>query len=314
MVSIRKLGAIAGGAIAVVTGLVIWFGPWYGSGGPRLATESAVRAREGKNSLPILVLLDPGTIVESAIPEGWSHSVIKSVTYLASGDTNTLPSFAKDSATKFRTVILADVRRDSPEDRYHLVRIGAGLGTLHDGKDTIIDSDTLQTQGIELSTLDRMVLGRAERALGRSRITARTSTFVLYDTFVELADAQGKHRSILLRYAMLVDPATGGLRTVYWPVAEHAADRTVPETMSLLPSNCIFRCGVHVAAKRVIGNLASSWGFAMTDVPKGASLPMPETMRRAAIQDPGQIDASAMEIELRAVLGDRQPPKPEDLP
>lgn len=311
MVSMRKFGSLAAGIVAAVAGLAAWLGPWWGEDGPRLPTESAARARGQADLLPVLVMLEPGTVVESDPPPGWSDPVIKSVTHLASGDMETLPAVAKTSATRFRTVVLADARRDPDGGGFRLLRIGAGLGTIREGRDTIIDSESLDTLGVELPTLDRMVLRRAERALGRSRLAARTPTFALYDSFVELADEGGKHRSIVLRYAMLIDPRTGALRTAYWTVAEPAASRQEPESLTLLPSNLIFRCGVHVAAKRVIGNLASSWGFAMTSLPPGATIPMPSALRALSTREPDEFDAGALEIAVRDALGERVPPPPQ---
>ncbi len=268
----------------------------------RLPTESEVRSRESDSRLPILVYLDPGTIVETTLPLGWSHSVIKTITHLAGGDVDTLPTFAKVSATKFRTVVLADVRPDPRTGRFILSRVGAGLGTTHNGRDTIISYDSLAKLGVDFSTLDGMVLNRAEKALGRSRIAARTATFALYDTYVELAKKSGKHHSIMLRYAIVVDPEKGTLRCVVWNVEADPVARSAPNILSLLPENFLFKCGVHVEARRMIGNLVTSWGFAMADLPAGKAIPMSPTLDKMATLEPAEIDAASLESAVRETL------------
>ena len=311
MVTKRKLAAIVAGLV-VLSGLIAAAIVWWASPGrgPRLTPESSTRGRDAPDLPPVLVLLEPGTIVDGPSPPGWSDLVVKSITYLASGDLDTLPAFAKTSATRFRTVVLADIRRDATGGGYHLARVGAGLGVPLAGKDTIVSPESLDAQGVELSALDRLVLGRAERALGRSRLAAATPTFALYDTYVELADGDGPHRSILLRYAMVVDPASGTLQTVLWTVAQEPARREAPETLAFLPAGLVFRCGIHVAAHRVFGSFASSWGFAMEEPPPGELVPMPSSLQSIATGDPGDIEPEALERAVREAIGTRSAPLP----
>lgn len=313
----RRATGILGIVLLVIFGSSAWYFIYQRDSGPRLSRETKVRASEPSRSLPILVLLEPGTVVDAEPPPGWTHTVVKSVTFISGGDIATLPAFAIKSATLFRTMVLADVERDPGSGQFYLSRVGAGLGTPHQGKDTIISYDSLGSMGVELSTLDGLVLNRAEKALGRSRLGARTPTFALYDTFVELADESGTHQPIILRYALMVDPATGSLRSAVWPMAEHPEARTPVETLSLLPDGYIFSCGIHVAARRIFGNLASSWRFAMMQMPTGESVPMTESLQSLANKDPEDLDAKALESAVRETLGDRSPPRvpvPSPLP
>ncbi|MDB5352806.1 MAG: hypothetical protein JWN86_4053 [Planctomycetota bacterium] len=313
MARMRKPGTVMTAVIVVLAALIAWLAAWWwGDSGPRLPTEMSIPVPTRPGALPVLVLLAPGTVVETAPPPGWSDPVIKSVLNLASGDLNTLPKFAKTTATKFRTVIMADVRRDAERERYHLSRVGAGLCLTRDDQDQVISTDSLKEQGVNLGAIDGMVLGRAERALGRSRLSAMTPTFALYDSHVELADDSGAHHSILMRYALVVDPTTGVLRTAYWTMAEKSADRLTPESLILLPAKLVFRCGIHVAARRVIGNIAASWGFAMTALPSGTVIPMPPELQAFSLLDGQALDSAALEAAVRSVLGDRlSPPPPE---
>lgn len=297
----RRVGLIVSVAIAVVAALGTLAYSWFwGDGGPRLPTEAEPGAT--------LVMLAPGTIVGSDPPKGWSDPIVKTITHVESGDVDTLPAFARKTAARFRTVVLADVRRDQVTGPYRLRRVGAGLALEIGSKETVISSATHAAQGAKLGMIDAKVLSRAEAALGRSRLAARTETFALYDTFVELADAGGVHHPILLRYALVLDPATGSIRAAYWTMAEAPKDRRPAESLILLPRNAVFLCGIHIAAKRVIGSVARSWGFAMVELPKGDSIPMPTALRAMANRDLLENESAALEKAVREALGDRPSP------
>ncbi len=249
--------------------------------------------------VPELVGIEPGTVVGDGPPAGWSDLVVKSTTYLEGGDVATLPLFARETATLFRTVVLADVRPSPGADSaYALYQIGVGLALSHEGQDTVITSESLESLDISLSLIDKLILERAESALSRGRLAARTATFALYDASVELADGD-VHRSIYLRYALLVDPTTGDLRTFVWPVAARPSDREPPASLIALKPSLLFPCGVHVLAKRAFGKVPVAWYFAMTHLPTGRSIPLPTELRSWSILDPQTADESA---ELEALL------------
>lgn len=255
--------------------------------------------------VPELVTIEPGTIVGDGPPAGWSHLVIKSIMHLESGDVASLPDFARETATLFRTVVLADVRpvpSSGGQSTYFLHRIGAGLALADREGDTIVDSASLDRLGIELPLVSKLVLDRAEAALHRGRLAARTPTFALYDASVELAEGD-RHRSILLRYALLVDPSNGDLRTVVWPVAAAPDDRVPPSSMIALKPLLLFHCGIHVLARRAFGQVPVAWYFAMSGLPPGDAIPMPPELQALAISDPETADESAiLERRLRQAL------------
>src|SRR3954469_7829128 len=124
MARIGKTGAVATTLIAALSLLAAWLAWWWwGDDGPRLPTETSVSAPDRPDALPELVLLAPGTVLDSETPKGWSDPIIKSVMHLESGDIETLPKFARATATRFKTVILADVRRDPAREAFRLRRV-----------------------------------------------------------------------------------------------------------------------------------------------------------------------------------------------
>ncbi len=300
MTRMKRIGAIALVVVVVLAGLTYWtYRRLRGDGGPRLPTELAVSSF---GDSPILVTLKAGTIVDSSPVTGWSDPILKTITYVESGDVDTLPAFARKTASRFRTVILADVRRDEKSKDYRLRRIGVGLCLDVKGNDTVISQATLKEQRVELSFIDTLVLGRAERALGRSHLAAKTPTFALYDTFVELADTSGSHRSILLRYAILVDSSSGNVQTAYWTMRESVGQREVPETITIIPPRSVFQCGIHIQARRAIGSIVSSWGFAMAKLPTGESIAMPSKLSKMALREAFDDNSGILEKAVREAL------------
>ncbi len=261
--------------------------------------------------VPELVPLEPGARLDRGLPEGWSERVVESVTRIDSGEVDSLPGFARDLAERFHTAVLADVRpRPGPgATRYAIHRLGTGLGLSHDGGVVVITSDTVDRLGVSLSMLDKLTLGRAEAALARGRLAARTATFVLYDASVEWSDSQkSPNRSIYLRYAVLVDDETGALRTVVWPVDVDPARRRPPESLVQLPRSLEFRCGVNVKADRALGRLPIGWRFAIDRLPPGPSLPMAPELQAWSVRDPATPEESAeLERVVRAALRDHGP-------
>lgn len=97
---------------------------------------------------PKLVYLRTGTLVSDKPPEGWSHLVVKSIPRLASGDRGTLPKGSTETATKFRTVILASVRPlDVDEKDFELEQIGVGICVAKDeDNDMVVAADRLDAR------------------------------------------------------------------------------------------------------------------------------------------------------------------------
>ena len=165
----------------------------------------------GADSLPDLVILEPGTIVDEGPPPGWTDLVVKSVPRLASGELGRLPASAGPIATLFRTAVVAEVRGDQRGEIF-LNRIGVGICIPHNGHDTVVTSSSLSDQKVKLSPLNRLVLALAEGELGKGELAARTSTFALFSTPAVLV-IDGSHRDVLLRYAILCDTNARSIRT-----------------------------------------------------------------------------------------------------
>jgi len=273
---------------------------------PGATARPRAAAGDPGGALSELVLIAPGTQVDSHLPPGWSHLIIKSIPRLASGDLNTLPGMANSTATLFHTVFLADVRPvgEGAERRFVLRRIGLGMCLPVRGHDTVVMSSSLSAQGIDLGIVARTVLDRAEQELRRGRLVARTPTFALFSAPAMMRVGTG-HRELLLRYALVVDPANGSLRTLVWAIAPEPARRTAARTMVLLTPGLIYDCGLDVLADRLFGALPVNWSFAMPGLPTGQPRTMPAELQAWSVRDvrtPGEADQ--LEGALRLALNE----------
>jgi hypothetical protein len=224
---------------------------------------------------------------------------------LVSGDLNTLPETASTTATLFRTTLLADVRPvndDRGVPHYRLKRVGIRLCTPVKGVDTVVSSDSLERLGLDLGMVAGYVLERAEQEVAKGRLIARTPTFAVLSSPVDLRVVEG-HRHVLLRYALLVEPETGALRTTVCAVsAEPDRRRPVPR-VALLPPGLIYDSEVDVLASRLLGTVPFNWSFAVRSLPPGRSMALPPDLQARFIRDVfSPQETAAFEIELRRTL------------
>jgi hypothetical protein len=250
-------------------------------------------------SLPELVFLKPGTGVLDKQPAGWSHLVIRSVPRLASGDLRSLPASAATTATLFRTVILADVRRGSNDrGEYRLARIGVAMCVPRKEGDVVVDPANASALGISLSAVQRIVLDRAQTELARGRLVVRTPTFALFRTPATIVGGQ-RHRAADLYYGFLVDARTGHLQTLVWSVVTSPESRSSPKSVVVMSPAQVFDCALDVSASRLLGALPVSWSFAMAYLPRGEKAAAPPRLM-------DQIEAASLDrsraVDIEAAL------------
>jgi hypothetical protein len=256
--------------------------------------------------------LTAATRIGDAPPEGWNHLVIKSIPRLASGDLQDLPGFAHQTATMFRTVLLADVQPMGLDKQFILSRVGLGMCVpARDGKndDIVVASDRLEALGMKLSTVEQTVLDAAEAELAESRIIAFTSTFALLRSPATMVVA-GKHHKVDLYYAFCVDPATGRLRVGAWSMWPAHVDKQPPPPFVIeLAPRTKYDCAIDVQARKVLGLVPFSYSFAMRKLPPGHQIPIkgnkPMGEKIVAItKHPSDVNSEEFERMLRKILFD----------
>lgn len=246
-----------------------------------------------------LVSIETGTPVGIEAPAGWTHLVVKSTPFVATGDVTSLPAWAAVTAGLFRTVIAAEVTRGP--GGFVLARVGIGLCTPVAGRgDLVIRSGELRALEVSFGPVERQVLAAGEAELDRGRLAAVTDGFALYRGPVRMPTGRG-HREVDLCYGLLVDPRTGELRAVVWSI-DPAGD-VPPDRLVALATPAVFDCPLDVRAWRVAGLVPVSWSFAMAELPPGREVAVPaevgRLMRGAAA---GRGGAADLERALRDLL------------
>ncbi|MEW4568193.1 hypothetical protein AB1L88_10020 [Tautonia sp. JC769] len=228
--------------------------------------------QEEPQALPRLVHLEPGAEVGQGAPEGWTSRVVRSVPRLVSGDLASLPDSAGATATRFRTVITAEVAPPEPRRRpARLVRVGVGNAVPVGNRELVVTRHGPPEAFDSLGVVDRVVLIAAEAKLHRGRLIARSPTFALFQTPTVLV-VEGKHREVNLHYALIVEPTTGALTTFCWP--DPASDSGPIDAVLRLAPELSFDAGLDARVTRRIGPAPVSWSFAMTSPPPGDRIPL----------------------------------------
>jgi hypothetical protein len=175
------------------------------------------------------------------------------------------------------TAILADVRpqaeRGNPDgsgNRYKLDKVAVGLGTRIGGKDIVITPDTQKQYGADLSLLARVVLRKSQEKLSEIVVVARSATFLVFDTPSFLA-VDNKHKSIVLRYAILVEERTGRLNTLVWAIGREEDGKYGDPIGAIqwLPDNLTGDCILHIDGNEFSLGQPTERAFAITEPPKG---------------------------------------------
>ncbi|WP_156512985.1 hypothetical protein [Planctomyces sp. SH-PL62] len=247
-------------------------------------------------SRPRLERLSPGTrFTDRQPPSGWSRVVLKSTPMLASGALDTLSKEAFETARRIRLVILADVAQTSAEGPYVLTRLGVGLAAPvvgeADGGDVVVTATNVGDASGEWSTKDRIILAAGSRELDQATLTATTPTFAILRTPTTSLTGT-EHVTLDVLYAVLVDPASGGLRLFACRPSPSGSAPVIRE----LASPAIVDGPLHVKARTFAG-IPVSWSFAMIDVPEGDERTVPADLARLIAPD------SLETAEARAVEG-----------
>ena len=231
--------------------------------------------------------IPPGTEITDGPPQGWTHLVLKSQPRLGAEAAEQVSETMARLVSLLYTAIVADVQLEEdprPAARFYLAKVAAGVGTEVGGRQIILSSDTQQELGADLDFLDRRALGGGEDHVQQIRCVARSRTMAILDA-PNLLVRDGKHRRMVLRYAILVDPNTGRLDTLLWLLEPEADDRYAGPLgpAQWLPESKLADCRLHVDTDEYILGVPTTAAFAMVHVPQGRqTLVIPETLEPIA--------------------------------
>jgi hypothetical protein len=248
-------------------------------------------------------LIPAGTVIGKEAPSGWSHLILKSHPRAGAGDYRLLSEDSTRLAGLLFTAIVADVKEE--RGRYHLDHVADGMGTRIGDQDVIVTPDSQERLGAGLGFLARIVLSTAQERLQEVQLVARSPTFALIDA-PNLMLRQGRHRPVVLRYAILVEEKTGRLDTLLWLLDRN--DRggytgPVGPADWLAPAK-IDDCVLHVDRREFTLGTPTEKAFAMNRLPRGEKqVAFPASLKGLASRTHfSAATAADLEAGLRAAL------------
>jgi hypothetical protein len=262
--------------------------------------DTAPGNRQPNSRAPRLALIPAGTVICDKAPQDWTHLIDKSQPKMHYGDVDQVPKPVRALSGMFFTAILARVCPPNGLENagYRLGEVAIAMGTRIGAADTIITPDTHKKLGANLGLLPRIALERGYERLGTVTVAARTSTLAIIDG-PALMLREGKHRPIIVRRAILVDPRTGELESLLWAIGQD--DRGASEGMigacDWLPPNQVEDRLLHVDATEFAFGMITENAVAIVHLFTGRmQIPFPPDVKRIAEELRPSHD-SALEFE-----------------
>jgi hypothetical protein len=264
-----------------------------------------------------LAFIPAGTVISNKAPAGWTHLIDKSLPRMHYGDVDQVPKPVQALSGMFFTAMLARVRPPDGRENavYRLDEVAIAMGTRIGAADVIITPETQKRLGAHLGLLPRVALERGYERLKTVRVAARTNTMAVIDGPAMIL-RDGRHRPVVLRYAVLVHPRTGELETLMWAIIQddRGAYLGMISPCEWLPPNQIEERLLHVDAREFVLGLITENAMAIVNICKGRmELAFPPDVKRIA-EAARLTDFSARQLEARlwellaaATTSDRQP-------
>lgn len=222
-----------------------------------------------------------GTVIGDRPPEGWSHLVLFAIPTLTRQDERDAPRVAAHYAQMFKFTVLANrARRGKDKDSpYYLERVARGFATTVDRKQVVVSSKN--TLGADLGLFGRRILDENEKILDNDvRQVVRTSTMLIFDAQAVML-REGEHVNMIMRHAILVDPATGRLYTLVWLLTRDY--KPAEKALQLLPESMREKRMLSVKRDKFSRlGIPERDAFALRQVPQGKAITYTDALKDAA--------------------------------
>jgi hypothetical protein len=250
--------------------------------------------------------IEPGTVVEKEAPKGWTYLLAKSRPRLGAGDVDKVPPMVANSASVIFSALVAKVERDpAGQGGFRLTRLGVGVGAKVGGKDIILSPQTQGRFGANLGLVGRVALERSYAHLDEALWVARSPTMGVFDGPGQML-LGGKHRSVVMRNALLIDEKTGRPDPLVWMIEldDEGRYKGVSGDIQFMRLNDQSDTVLHVDANEFALGLPTEMSFAMMRVPQGKKqIPFTDDLKRLAGQERLSKEMAAeLETKLRDAL------------
>ena len=307
----RTRTAVKRGFLVMTIGIL---GPWLmeSQAAVRPGSESQAPAPVTRQSTPAqtsprvsvpegrLVLLPPGTVVETKAPAGWSHLLLKSLPRIHPEHRGLVSeSTYRLSGLVFTAMaVRVEPLEGSQPPRYYLGDVGLGLGTKVRGQDVVLSPETQARLGANLGFQERILLSECYKKQQLARSVVRTDTMAVFDTHAVMIRGQ-QHRLARMRYAILLDPRSGQIATLAWGMDVDQQGRPLAANTPLewLPPNKVDDCVLHVDPRQITFGIPNDLAFAVNGAPQGQrEIPLTTDLARLSSQ-PSYVPQTAKSLE-----------------
>lgn len=245
-----------------------------------------------------------GTVIGTdGPPTGYTHLLIHATPTLTEDDAKNAPALALKFARMFRYTLVAKVGESTTRGKrsFYLETVSHGFavdGTGSKPLSLIVNGN--DTKGTDLGIFGRQILDENEKILAEDvRQVCRTPTLFVFDAKCVMLRGTD-HENMVMRHAILVDEATGGLTTVVglltkeFEPAEAALQRlpaALQEKRYLSVKKDEFRLGIPTRK-----------AFALRQTPPGTPVPYTPGLKSAFAVKAFRADSAvALESALRPV-------------
>jgi hypothetical protein len=166
----------------------------------------------------------------------------------------------------FKFTLLANVvPPQAPGQAFYLGIVARGFAMTIGNEQKIVSS--ANTLGGDLGMFGKTILKENEQILDQDvRQVARTPTMMIFDAKAVMRRGDD-HVNMIMRHALLVDPATGRLYTLVWLLTNNY--EAAEETMQLLPEGMWEKRYLSVKRDKFTLGIPSKDAFALRQVPQG---------------------------------------------
>lgn len=232
--------------------------------------------------------IEPGTQVGRENANGWNRLVLLAKPRLATGAVDKISQMARSYATQFNVVIMARVSREKSKDgastRFVLDRVGVGYCMPLGGRNVVISSETYEQLGADLDTIGSIVLGQNEKVLDDTVQIVHSNTVAMFDVQALVAD-EGKHRDMLVRHMIWVNPKTGKVASLVWPMIcdqPTGPCRMASKSLTLLAGGFQEDRIIHVSEEEFTLGIPNARAFALARMPPGRKIATTPDLARLA--------------------------------
>jgi hypothetical protein len=244
--------------------------------------------------------ITPGTVIGEGAPKGWTDLILFATPRIGAGDVDQVPRTAASYSSMFLFTIVAKVKGDA-QAGYSLEKVAIGTAMNIGGRNVIADGEN--TFGADLGMIGRRVLAENEKILKSDvRQVARTATMVVFDANAFVLRNQ-KHRSMVIRHAIVASPTTGKVSTFVWLMGSDGGTgyALADKGLQKLPTGFREDRVLSVDGQKFTLGIPSPDAFALARLPQGASLGFSEALKAvAATRQFTPSLAQKLEAELQA--------------